>query len=379
MRDKDKKIISPLIPNQQLYHDICWYFYTYIAQAVKAFGSRKEYFVENIEFKNDDEKNSFILASKEENFIVWKWLIDNGHQNSVYNNQSKHIVCGLVDDFCSFIASALHCIEKNQLTPAISLLRKPLTDNLAYLEMLILDSSKKIILDNFQSGKSSKVSGEIIKEIICKITEVQRKNDVPFVAYDAQAIWNMRYYMDDNLSKFQDSNCAETGFSGLPTLFNKAIHLYTEQKGIATPSININMIFDVNFENYRKYCLRQIYSTLPILLYHTANIVNYLYDIPPKQHNSTYNEAYSREQWSNYIAIQTWIKHVSKEEDDMLWINIEDGNTFLCKKCNSEFEYYDYNKKELENLFYGRCYKFKPIALCKKCNTWFRRYIDIIF
>ncbi len=225
------------------------------------------------------------------------------------------MILGLISDFLSFVSSALRCIENDQMVPAISLLRKPLTDNLAYLEMLALDPEGMV--KQFQGGfrnidnlRKTDDFFPKIQKVIDIFTKELKNHNLPFIEYTGKDIWNMRYYRDKNLSKFKlDKN--EEGFSNLPTLFEWATHLWTAHynagvnQDIRTETNSINMD-DIMHIDCCKFYLRQIYGTLPILLYHMANLTDYLikkFDVFGGNGN---------DKWSTYIAIMAWTK-ISKK------------------------------------------------------------------
>ena len=119
------------------------------------------------------------------------------------------------------------------------------------------------------------------------------------------------------------------------------------------------MAYDIIHNDCRKFYLRQIYGTLPILLYHMANLTDYLikkFDVFGGNGN---------DKWSTYIAIMAWTK-ISKK-DNMLFLNIGHNGYFICNNCNKKFNYYNYDKKQLQQIFYKQCYIFEPSSLCKEC------------
>ena len=75
---------------------------------------------------------------------LYKWLIDNNCEDVIFEMNYKECFAALLSDLLQFILTSLKCSEKGQLNITYALLRKPLKDNLFYLEYLLANPAEFI-------------------------------------------------------------------------------------------------------------------------------------------------------------------------------------------------------------------------------------------
>ena len=74
---------------------------------------------------------------------------ENGYGHIRDEQAYRHLVIALLADFCHFVYEALRCIPR-KLTVTYNLLRKPLRDNLLYLEWMLADRND--FMNRFRQG-----------------------------------------------------------------------------------------------------------------------------------------------------------------------------------------------------------------------------------
>ena len=113
-----------------------WYSIFLHDQLVETLKSAEEANVFNstIKFKDESHGKAVEGLSGEE-FI--EWLEGNGYKTDVVVLYYKQLCAALLSDFLHFIYESLKCSRKGKLTVAYALLRKPLKENLFYMEWLL--------------------------------------------------------------------------------------------------------------------------------------------------------------------------------------------------------------------------------------------------
>jgi hypothetical protein len=69
----------------------------------------------------------------------WQWCEANGYRHILDQHSYRNLIFGLLSDMCHFLYEGLKCSEKAKLSVAFSNFRKPLQDNLFYLEWILAD------------------------------------------------------------------------------------------------------------------------------------------------------------------------------------------------------------------------------------------------
>lgn len=219
-------------------------------------GEKAKIFQTTIKFNSEKEANLFSKVPQEQ---MMEWLLNN-RKLDCYEVSYKQIILATLADFTHFVYEALRCSQKGKLTVTYSLLRKPLKDNLLIFEWLLADP--KDFLEKFHFGDikdfdPSKVSKERKLEIIEKaVSSTQQK------LFDAELIYQMRY-----------DRSAAISFGNLG---DKATHLITTFEKLKTEPQNLNFIFLSKGSQLSKW--QHLYTWLPVLLYHTFEIVETLFE-----------------------------------------------------------------------------------------------------
>ena len=85
-----------------------------------------------INFKDKEEEHSF--ANLKEGSDIFDWMQEHGYSDEMYELEYRHTFFSLVADFCHYILESFECAAKKKVAVAYALLRKPLRDNLYYIE-----------------------------------------------------------------------------------------------------------------------------------------------------------------------------------------------------------------------------------------------------
>jgi hypothetical protein len=187
------------------------------------------------------------------------WMEANGYADLVEEHVFRHLVIALLSDFCHFIYESLRCSEKGKLTVAYALLRKPMRDNLVYLEWMLAD--RPDFMSRFREG-GNKIDAT-------KLSPARRlANTQAAMAKCRCGTWLEPEFFDE-LRFAKDSN-----FGFEPT-WNKALHLVTTREGYATEPYNLNFIFSDDACRHSQW--DGLYPFLIALLVHAWQVVESLF------------------------------------------------------------------------------------------------------
>jgi hypothetical protein len=191
---------------------------------------------------------------------------ENGNHVEVFLLLYKQICAGLISDMAHFLFEALNCSAKGKLTVTYSLLRKPLCENLLYLEYLLSDPAEFVVkfwkddIDHFGLGQKQVLKpDEIIKTIYQKYP-LSRFEEPSF-------IYEIRY--------------DKTSDQSFQTYFQKATHLVTQGRRYKTENSNFNFAYSGSsqLESYWD----GLYSYLPVVLYHAYQVIEALFKVIGKR------------------------------------------------------------------------------------------------
>ncbi|MGM8288594.1 hypothetical protein ACSXCK_13745 [Clostridium perfringens] len=199
-----------------------------------------------------------------------EWLLDTGREDFFVKILSKNLSIKLLDDLILYIRESLSNLERGNLTISCDLLRKPLKDNLLYLEWLLFDDKKLTHLvynqkiDEYALGRSG-LSKEYIKEIVEYNVKNNNyiciKNDSSISDDSAKLIYDLRYNYDSPLS--------------LELAWNKATHLVTTGRKIRSVDFNfLNYDSPTDIKEFSKY----LYGKIPLLLLYILGITESIFD-----------------------------------------------------------------------------------------------------
>ncbi|NTU45835.1 MAG: hypothetical protein HGA99_10050 [Chlorobiaceae bacterium] len=236
-------------------HDFCIHVYDQILELFKSIDECGALKV-NIDIKESEAQKIFINLKGEE---LYTWLLQNGYNKEIAEMNYKECFAAILSDMLQFILTAFHCSEKGQLTVTYTLLRKPLKDNLFYLEFLLADpvdflrrfnSSKNVSdLAVEQCQKDEKIS------IIDKAIEI-----INLPLYDGLTLYDLRYNKRNDI--------------GFEPAFQQANHLITKYDYYRTSEGNFNFVFSNSDDKESQW--QFLYITMPQLMVYILHIVTEL-------------------------------------------------------------------------------------------------------
>ncbi|MBU7315958.1 hypothetical protein [Paenibacillus oleatilyticus] len=183
------------------------------------------------------------------------WLLDEKFKGVYEEHSYKRYFLYLVRDFCNFINEALRSLTQMNYNIALTLLRKPLKDNLMLIEWLYVNPSE--LIDRLLYKQANVYAPDHLKEYQKKsiIDKAVKKSGCVIMSSDS--IYNTRY---------------SSNIGSLDNFWNKSLHIVTTRgEGIRiTRDGDLNYVF-TDFEE-AKEITKIVYMILPTLLYYTVEM-----------------------------------------------------------------------------------------------------------
>lgn len=291
-------------------HNFCFFLHDQLVAALK---SGEESRIFDVELVSDQR-----IPDGLEGEQLFEWLSNNGHRSTILSMYYRQITAALLADMLHFLYEALRCSAKGKITVTFALLRKPLKENLLYLEWLLADPGDMLSAfeDEKPAAKSIKTLADFRKKEI-----IQLAADKTSMGrwLDADLIYDLRYN-----KKFA---------AGFENLFQKANHLVTSFKSLETEPANFNFVFSNDDAHHSQW--NGLYSYLPPLLLHTVEIVEGLLATFAKR-----QEGIDLTQIRNAIGFAHWIdsgphRHLGSDVfKDMKSALL--GEKLPCPSCKTE-------------------------------------------
>ena len=233
-------------------HDFCLYLHDRLVDLI-VYGEKHEIFDTRFEFKDESEVKEF---ESSEVVDIFEWLEKKNRGEVIGDILLKRIFPAILSDFCQFIYEALSCSHKAKLVVAYALLRKPLREDLLYLEWLLADPEG--LLNTFYNKESNELS----------FRHIGNPDDLKKIikgALDRTA--NLDTFQHEYLYQIRFNKACPYGFE---FFWNQALHLVTTKDPIATEKQNFNFIF--SGEEDRIVQWKYMYGNLPYLLFYAVEI-----------------------------------------------------------------------------------------------------------
>jgi hypothetical protein len=237
-------------------HDYCFFLHDQLLETLISAEKAKVF---QVQFKHKDKSHAQEIAKLAgEELVIW--MEANGYKDEVRNLYYKQVCAALLSDFLHFIYEALQCSRKGKLTVAYALLRKPLKDDLFYLEWLLArpadflkrfegeNQNRFSLLPKFKEQEQIAIIREAIKE--------SKQGVIP-----AEFIHALRF-----------KKSLQYGFE---PLWQKANHLITTQGDLETEPCNFNFVFSNKDSRYAQWV--GLYWFLPVLLFHAVSVFEALF------------------------------------------------------------------------------------------------------
>ena len=201
-----------------------------------------------INFKNKEEENNF--ANLKEGSYIFDWMQEHGYSDEMYELEYRHTFFSLVADFCHYMLESFECAAKKKVAVAYALLRKPLRDNLYYIEWLATereDLLDKLVNSNADSLVINKCSAKKYIEKVEKIYGIAHQN----------GFFSFRYDKNDKKS--------------LEKIWNKANHVITTHSYTKSAQGELNFVF-LNEERIDEF-IRYYYCVVPLVMSYAVDLI----------------------------------------------------------------------------------------------------------
>lgn len=246
-----------LLPQEHRFsYDYAMYLHDQLARLL-VYGESHGKFHAQFSFRSEEDARHF---SKNPEVEIFDWLEERDYSDVLGELLLKSLFPALLSDFCHFVYEALTCARTMKLTVAYALLRKPLRENLLYLEWLLADPED--LLNTFYNEESVELSFTRIGDP----SRVRSAIEAAVVSlphcshFDPDWLYDLRYNKQAHYS--------------FDALCNKAIHLVTTRESIRTEKQNFNFIFS-DAESFESQ-LNHLFRTLPTVLLYAVEVAEVL-------------------------------------------------------------------------------------------------------
>lgn len=305
-----------------------WYSFFLHDQLVETLQSAEQAKVFNsiIEFKDESHVKSIEGLSGEE-FLLW--LEKNDYKEEVLTLYYKQLCAALLSDFLHFMYESLKCSRKGKLTVAFALLRKPLKENLFYMEWLLArpdDFLERFEKENPHRFKLPHPEGQTESEHIEIIREALEHTGTGLWV-EPEFIHELRFKKNSPIS--------------LEPLWQKANHLVTTFKYMETEECNLNFVFSDSDALYSQWS--GYYQFVPILLFHAVKVIEALLKRFARRKDEEIDIIPMRTiaGMMLYLENPPWKSDMSKAISDF-GTKLEEAK-FCCPECGSEFKFHHKN------------------------------------
>jgi len=245
-----------LPPEHRFSHEYAFFLHDILAHIV-VMGGESGVFDTEFRLGSEEEAEEFRrLSSGQE---VWDWIEQSRDRNLIYLIIYKQVTYALLSDFCHFVYEALSTARKGKLAVAYALLRKPLKDNLLFLEWLL--AAPADFLETFYHREPEDYAvDKLPPEKKLEIMEAARARTSMPCVFDARFMYELRY---DKRQPW-----------GFEKLWQHATHLVTTFRAIRTSRHNFNFVF--SGEEEWSWQQRQFYLLVPYVLFYAVEVVESL-------------------------------------------------------------------------------------------------------
>ncbi len=320
-------------------HDYALYLHNCLAEFI-VYGEKMKLFDVKMSFDTKEQSEGFSGLVGEE---IFQWLEQHNKNKVLGELLLKSLYPALLADLCQFVDEALYCSIRGRLTVTYALLRKPLRDNLFYLEWLLADPESLLNTLYYHPPSEMALEKFTTREKAIPIIQAAINRTASSTMFDAEFIYDSRY-----------NRAVEFSFE---QLWNKALHLVTTRKYIETEQQNLNFIFSDDEARWGQWY--HIYTTLPYLLYYTAEIADSLMILIMGDTRPNFYEALLHRS----IGLLLWGQEINKiknlDSDELEFNEVIKDYNFECVHCHMIIIP---NSESLKYLFE------KEILKCNHCH-----------
>lgn len=259
-----------------------------------------------------------------------------GYNKEINSFYYKRILFCLLADYVENISNSLVCAGRKQVVACYTLLRKPLKDNLYFLELL--NTQGYWFIGRFISGNIEKYGN---------VNWKTRKN---IINRNCKLLENGKYYKE--IYNFRYNKKCPYGLEGI---WNRAAHIITTFDAYKTEKGNFNMIFNDNKKN--ELLLNHYFSVMPTISSYVVELILSLL----KKENLISDFEYEM----NFTIFK--LKTISAFSTEKTDCGTVDGILFTCPFCKMNTQL-KLDKKLKDDILY------KPKTICSNCKKEIRLY-----
>lgn len=259
-----------------------------------------------INFKNK-EKNSF--ANLKEGSNIFDWMQEYGYNDEMYELAYRYTFFSLVVDFCHYMLESFECAAKKKVAVAYALLRKPLRDNLYYIEWLAAE--REDFMDKLIKGSAEDlvINKSNAKKYIEKVKKI-------YGIACQDGFFSFRYDKNDRMS--------------LEKIWNKANHVVTTHSYTKSVQGELNFVFlkEEGIDEFTRY----YYYVVPLVMSYAVNLILAMFEqiINVNSMTSAINRVLK-------ISRQACIADGKFFQDTFNVLKVEDI-PFFCPYCGKEVD-----------------------------------------
>jgi len=206
-------------------HAFCLYVYRNLAQMLKQHNATRAHRIVSETLRDIAGGHGQILSEIE----VIRFLRDNAFNHEYRHHLLSNLSLALIADMLRYLHQSLHALADGNLSVGLTLLRKPIKENLLFLAWILADEDG--FLGRFAEKNYESLNGVISKDRAQEIFE----KTIPLLVtpdyFDVTQLCEAIYS-----KQFQD---------GLEPLWQRSAHLITSQGNLLkTQDYSINLIFE---------------------------------------------------------------------------------------------------------------------------------------
>jgi len=303
--------------------DYLLYAYDVLGDMLRQADSQK---LSNVTMKFTDERHISLFQEAEDKFL---WMEQHGYHDISVKMFCNHMFFSLLRDFCYYIFESLSCAERRKITVAYTLLRKPMKDNLLYLEWLLASPEEFYSTFLYNNIESYDISSK-------KNFPPERIQDIVDNACGKTYMGKLINY--NNL--IFDFRFNRKEIYGLQRIWDQTIHLVTATRDYKTKAGNLNFVFADNkiWDEFTDY----YYFVMPQLMTYVLGICESLF-ITKKDVDEVDLLLNRTVRFVKYANIQPDIEPINQLKNNLdLLIQVFESESivpcFTCESCNDKIK-----------------------------------------
>lgn len=248
-------------------HEFCCYVYRNLAQMLKQHDKTRAHRIVSDTLKDIASSHGQILSEID----VIRFLRDNAFNDEYRHHLLSNLSLALIADMLRYLHQSLHALAECNLSVGLTLLRKPIKENLLFLAWILGDEDD--FLGRFAEKNYERLNGVICRdrarEIFQKTIPLLVTPDYFDVSQLCEAIYS---------KQFQD---------GLEPLWQRSAHLITSQSTLLkTQDYSINLIFEDTIDS-PYYDI--VYQWIPVIFLLASQIAPECMRLAFKFNETTYS------------------------------------------------------------------------------------------